>query len=396
MTDRSPATNPFTPGYGAVPEVWAGRAEEFADFHEVLLPRVTAGIYEQARLVTGDRGVGKTAFLKTLADEAEDADNWPVYVAARRGDGLVDDLVRALSATLDARNMVHRLTESARALLRAVGSVRVGAAGGGAAISARAQPVRAMDLSGLLREAGALARARDAALVLMVDEAQNADRPALGELCHALQDAQTHAERVQDPTGARVRRHLPLGVYVAGLPDLAGRIQETGATFFERSRHLDFGLLRDPDVRAALVAFAGNRDVGIDADALDALVAAVGGYPYFLHLYGARVWTAGTGPVIARADVEAGVASAADDVDRFYEERLRTLGRVQEAWLAAAAQLRDDELRVAAVAEALGRRSSDLGTTVTSLAERGLIRQLGRGRVRFALPGLARHLRGRG
>lgn len=81
---------------------------------------------------------------------------------------------------------------------------------------------------------------------------------------------------MRDPTGAKVRRHLPLSVYVAGLPDLAGRIQETGATFFERSRHLDFGLLRDTDVRAALVAYAGNRDIGVDADAFDALVAAIG------------------------------------------------------------------------------------------------------------------------
>lgn len=396
MSDRSSATSPFTPGYGAVPEVWAGRAEEFADFHEVLLPRVTAGIYEQARLVTGDRGVGKTAFLKTLADEADDAGSWPIYAAVRRGDGVVADIVGAISETLDARDLTRRLTEGTRALVRSVGSLRIGAAGVAASISPRPDPVRGTDLARLLKEAGALARNHSAATVLMIDEAQNADRPALGELCHALQDAQTEAERVLALNGAKVRHHLPLGIYVAGLPDLAGRIQETGATFFERSRHLDFGLLRDADVRAALVAFAGNRDVGIDADALDALVAAVGGYPYFLHLYGARVWTAGTGPVIARADVEAGVASAADDVDRFYEERLRTLGRVQEGWLAAAAQLRDDELRVAAVAEALGRRSSDLGTTVTSLAERGLIRQLGRGRVRFALPGLARHLRGRG
>lgn len=185
------------------------------------------------------------------------------------------DLVRGLSDALDARDLVRRLTEHARTLLGSVTGVRLGVEGVGATFSRRTDQVTGDDLARLLKDAGALARQRGTALVLMVDEAQNADRPVLGELCHALQDAQTDAEQVRDPTGAKVRRHLPLGVYVAGLPDLASRIQETGATFFERSRHLDCGLLRDTDVRTALVAYAGNRDIGVDADA-DALVAAIG------------------------------------------------------------------------------------------------------------------------
>jgi hypothetical protein len=38
-----------------------------------------------------------------------------------------------------------------------------------------------------------------------------------------------------------------------------------------------------------------NAGVGIEPDALDRLVALIGGYPYFLHLYGKHAWLAGDG-----------------------------------------------------------------------------------------------------
>ncbi len=395
MTARSEATDPFTPGYGFVPSVWAGREAEFVE-HDVLVQRVLAGVPEQARLVTGDRGVGKTAFLTVLEDEGRDAGTWVVRVAADRRSDLAADLSDLLAREVHAHVPGAALAERLTSALRQLSGVELGP--GGVRVERRASPAptggRRRALSDALVEAGRLARASGHALLLLVDEAQNTAIPAFGALWHALQEAQNTAAMERGPRGERVRRHLPLAVYLAGLPGVLDLGKRAGVTFSERVRHVDFGLLRDPDVRAALVAFAGNADVSFDAEALEETVRLVGGHPYFLHLVGRQAWRAGTGPVITAEDVTRAREPLREDLERFYAERLRSLGEVQHRWLAAAAALDPADRTTVAVAEALGRTSAQLGSTFSGLLGHGIVRRLsGAGRFAFAVPGLDAHLR---
>jgi hypothetical protein len=397
---RTAANNPFTPGYGAVPRVWAGRSQEFHEFEHVVLPRVRRGTYEQARLVTGDRGVGKTVFLAHLAEDTVAAGGWSVQVAARRGGALVRDLAARVAETLAAADVAAAVTGTLTDLLRRLAGVSIGP-GGVRVVTRRPEELHPADrgraLADLLTATARVAAGRDAVLVLLLDEVQNASASALSDVCHGLQEAQATADVAVGPRGERVRRHLPVVAYLAGLPGLTDKIRKAGATFFERAAHHDFGLLRDPEVRDALVAFAANEDVGVDGDALDVMVEAIGGYPYFLHLVGARVWAAGPGPVISAADARRGVAAAEADIARFYGDRLRALGVVAHDWLVAAARLESGERTVGAVAAALGGTSDQYGWAVSSLTDQGLVRPApGRGRFQFALPGLDAYLRAAG
>lgn len=393
---RSAVNDPFTPGYGSPPQVWAGRQAEFGDFDEVVLPRVRGGMYERARVVVGDRGVGKTVFLAHLAEDAADAQAWPVRVSARRNGTLTGDLLVEVTRVLARHDLGHALSKRLAGALDKLAGVSIA----GTAIDLRATDRVASDdqrgrlLADLLVEAAQCAAERaDGALVLLVDEAQNAKRGDLADVAHALQHAQSHSDLSRGPRGERVRRQLPLAAYVAGLPALLQAIRAAGATFFERSKILDFGLLSDVDVRVALVQFAGNHDVGFDHDALDVVVAAVGGYPYFLHLVGSHVWRAGDGAVISVADAEAGIAQARVDQERFYAERLRGLGDLQYDWLRAAAGLPRGRRTVGDVAAELGRVSSELGSTVEQLIGKGLVKSTAaRGGIELALPGLDAYL----
>ncbi len=396
---RTAQNNPFTPGYGAVPEVFAGRRTEFADFDDVIVPRLREGIYEQARLLTGDRGVGKTVFLLHLEQDTRQQGDWVVRVAARPGEGVIADLLGRLADALDDHDLARRLSTRAIESLRMLAGIRVGVEG--IAIDLDRPRVdtlnRGTELARLLVEAGRLAQLHDRVLVLLVDEAQNIHGPALADLCHALQEAQSTATTETAPNGATIRHHLPIAVYLAGLPGLVSQLQGAGATFFERSRHVNLGLLGEADVREGVRAFVGNRDVQVDAPAMDLLVELVQGYPYFLHLIGHRVWTAGTGAVITLDEVQQGYAVALAELDGFYAERMRGLGDVQYDWLRTAATLDADgtePLTTGGVARAMGRTSTQLGSTVSSLVDRGLIRLMpGRGRVAFGVPGLLEHLR---
>ena len=52
---RTPLISPFAPGSDHVPEVWAGRQPELADFETVAAPRRLAGVYERGRAFLGER-----------------------------------------------------------------------------------------------------------------------------------------------------------------------------------------------------------------------------------------------------------------------------------------------------------------------------------------------------
>lgn len=363
----------------------------------MILERVRRGVYEQARLVTGDRGVGKTVFLAHLADDATAQGRWPVEVAARRGDASVRDLMVRIAETLVARDAAAALTRGASGALRRIAGVQAGATGVRLEVrqpAATESVDRGRALADLLVEAARLARDRGAVLVLLLDEMQNASESALGDLCHALQHAQSTADIEVGPRGERLRRHLPLVVYLAGLPGLPDQIRRAGATFFERVAHLDFGLLGEPEVREALLAFAEHENVSIEQQAIDAMVEAIGGYPYFLHVVGTRVWQAGEGRVITAGEADEGIAAARHDVARLYDERLRGLGEVSHDWLAAAAALEPGDRTVGAVAAQLGATSDRYGWVASALTQQGLIRPAqGRGRFAFALPGLDAHIR---
>jgi hypothetical protein len=395
---RTAADDPFTPGYGIVPQVFAGRQAEFADFEGVVLRRVAEGIYEPARVVTGDRGMGKTALLKQFELEAREAGHWVVRVSAVRGDAVIGDLLEALGDTLVRHDAAGELPRGAKAALKRVAGVVVGPSG---VTIPEARPRRGAaerwhrDLAEILVAAGTLARDRRVALLLLVDEAQNIERGAIGALFHALQESQSHTAAEEHPSGARLRRHLPLAVYVAGLPGLPSLLRAAGSTFGERARHHQLGPLSPADVGEALVAFAAQGGVAVDADASDRFCELIGGYPYFLHVVGSQVWVAGDGPVITADDVEEGWRRAAATIDLFYEERLRDLTDAQRRYLEAAAGLESSERTSGAVAAVLGAPTEAVGSTQQALIDtHGLLRRAGRGRIAFTLPGIDRHLRG--
>jgi len=394
---RDPANSPFTPGYGILPQVWAGREREFRDFDEVVVPRVRSRTYEQARVVTGNRGVGKTVFLAQLADEAGDADDLTVQVTARTGTHVVAELIGSLARVLHRTSAAAAVTDALDATLRRSIGLTVSSSGVrvdlGAAPPAKELPGLADPLARLLERVAREAAERRRLLLVTVDEAQNIDPAAIEILCHTLADVQNRHDRTRGPRGEAVRAYLPLAVYLAGLPSLPDRIRTSGSTFFERSLPLDFGLLRAPDVQAAIRGMLANVDVGIEPEALDLLVDHIGGYPYFLHLYGKHAWAAGSSDVVTVSDVELAVVEATTDLRRFYGERVRGLGDLAYDWLVAAARLPTTERTTGNVAAELSRTSSQLGSTVDALLRRGLIRhEPGRGRFSFAVPGLDRYL----
>lgn len=391
---RDATHDPFTPGFGNLPRVFAGRKAEFADL-EQMVDRITNGTYEQARMVTGDRGMGKTALLREFEQEQLEAGRWVVRASATRGDAIIGRVCRGLADLLHEHDLAGSLARSGAEALARLAGIAIGPGGVRVELEPAIRLDRAVELDQLLGAVATLAREHGTALLLLVDEAQNISLEALGDLFHALQEVQGRTITHRDPvTGALARDALPLGAVVAGLPGLVKRLKDAGSTFGERSRSVGLQAFSAADMREGLQALATEGEAAFDADALDAVMTACGGYPYFLHVVGSHVWRAGNGRVITRDEATRGISAARPFIADFYGSRLRELGELQRRYLHAAARTPPQDRTPGAVAEALGRTSSQLGSTQSKLVhDHGLIRTTYDGKLEFALPGLDDHLR---
>lgn len=392
------------PGSDAIPSVWAGRTQELADFHDVVVARRRAGIYERGRLVVGEAGIGKSVLVNRLADELARAHAW-VLPAVRMATG--DDAVVRLLA--GAQALVERIAVGAAVAARLqhlfdrVSEITLPVVRGGVTLRDPAGHVTHEDLSATLVELARAARAQDTVLLVRVDEVQNLEGRRLSALLTALGDALNATVEARDVAGVGHEVHLPVVVYLSGLPEFYGRAAAAGATFARRFRPLELGPLEEGDLRLALQPFLtegwpvtgddGPAAVRMEPGAVDVLVAASHGSPFLFQLVGEAAWNAGTGDTITTDEARRGVAASRREMTAHFRLRLAGLTDLQRRYLIAAARLDDDERTSGHVAEALGTTSAAVGSTAQALDERHRIIRRQSGRITFRSPGLSEYLR---
>ena len=109
----------------------------------------------------------------------------------------------------------------------------------------------------------------------------------------------------------QVRADAPFLLVLAGTPGLPDRLREMDASFWSRLGEglLGVGRLDDAAARAALSEPLQAHGVGIDADALDAVIEHSQRYPYFIQLWGDALWKQRATTDATRIDAAA-IASA--------------------------------------------------------------------------------------
>ncbi|MBD8139495.1 MULTISPECIES: ATP-binding protein [Frigoribacterium] len=373
---RSPLTNPFQAGSDVVPDVWAGRTEQLSDWHQVLRPRRRAGLYETGRTILGEPGTGKSSLVRRIARDAAEAGDW-VTPQLRMPTG-ADPLKIIASAVLRLADGAGLRASTRRGVLDLLARVEQVAVTGFSVTTRGADgPEPFTALFELLVELGQAAIEQDAVVVIHVDEVQNiGDEAALSQLLIALGDTLSHEVEVAVPGGGTVSRHLPVAVYLTGLPDfedMAGA--RKGATFARRFRTTTLGPLDEGDILEALQPFviAGWETPGehgvvetvrMDPAAARAIAALSCGEPFLFQLAGQRAWNVGTAPVVSEDDVVAGWRGAEGEASAHVERILNRLPPREHEFLRAMASLPPAGRTLNAIAEAMGLASgAQLGPT---------------------------------
>ncbi|NYG54287.1 AAA family ATPase [Nocardioides perillae] len=401
-----PVRNPYAPGAGQRPPELAGRDEQLAAF-DVVLQRVAKGRPERSLVLTGLRGVGKTVLLNALRSAAVRRQWGTGKLEARPDQGLRRPLASAVHQAV--RELGHGQADQVDHVLGVVRSFAQREAGAGAKLREQWSPgidvpaVRGradsgdveIDLVELFTDLGGLAADLGKGIAVFLDEMQDLgpdDVSALCAACHEVGQA-----------------GLPVIVVGAGLPHLPA-VLSASKSYSERlfAYHRVDRLSRDAADRA-LSAPAADEDAAYTPEALAAMHALTGGYPYFVQAYGKAVWDrAPRSPITAEDVAVAAPEAEAELAVGFFGSRFERATPAERDYLRAmadAATLVPDggagagevdpvgSVSTADVAAVLGKKPQSLSPARDSLIKKGLVYSGERGRIAFTVPHFGQYLR---
>jgi hypothetical protein len=332
-------------------------------------------------MLTGLRGVGKTVLLVEFGRRADalgyvhehfEADEH-VDLPAALGTSLRTALLR-LSATHRRSAVVQRALGVLKGFTvhwsPAPGLMIDGPPVPGLADSGDLS----VDICGLLREVGEAARAHRTGVFLTVDEIQYLERDHFGALVLGLHRA--------------AQLSLPVMIAGAGLPSLlalAGEAKSYAERMFD---FVSIGSLSAADAAEAIATPAAVEGVLWDDAAVNLIVERTQGYPYFLQEFAKQAWDAAPGPDRIRLpDVRASLGVTLAELDTgFFRVRFDRTTDAERAYLRAMASLGPGPSATGAVARALGKTTSQVGTVRDTLIKRGLCYAPRWGQLAFTVP----------
>ncbi|HEX5861196.1 MAG TPA: ATP-binding protein [Nocardioides sp.] len=399
-----PIRNPYAPGAGQRPPELAGRDAELAAF-DVVLERVARSRPERSLVLTGLRGVGKTVLLNALRS-----------AAVRRGWGTgklearpEQPLRRPLSSALHqaVRELSHPKPDDVDHVLGVIRAFAQRDAGADAKLRDRWNPGidapvvkgRAdsgdieIDLVELFTDLGGLAADVGKGVAVFIDEMQDLGPDDVSALCAACHEISQSG--------------LPVIVVGAGLPHLPAVLSASKSYSERLFRYQRIDRLAREAADRALGAPAAEEGAEYTEEALSAMYAATGGYPYFIQAYGKVVWDLAPRSPITAEDVEVAAPQAEGELAvGFFGSRYERATPGEREYLRAMADAAvaiahrgpeelDDiqSVPTSDVAGELGKKPQSLSPARDSLLKKGLIYSGERGRIAFTVPHFGRYLR---
>ena len=403
-----PIRNPYAPGAGQRPPELAGRDDQLRAF-AVVLERIARSKPERSIVLTGLRGVGKTVLLNALRSAAVRA-HWGTGKLEARPD---QRLRRPISAALHVavRELGHPKSEDVDYVLGVIKAFAQRESATSTRLRDRWNPgidVAAVtgradsgdieiDLVELLTDIGGLAADVGRGVAIFIDEMQDLEPEDISALCAACHEISQSG--------------LPVIVVGAGLPHLPAVLSASKSYSERLFKYSRIDRLDRAAADLALQAPAKDEGAEFHDDALEAMYAATGGYPYFIQAYGKVAWDSAPGSPITGEDIRVAAPEAeAELAVGFFGSRYERATPGEREYLRAmadAAQIVDQDVNgpdlddsesvtTASVAAVLRRKPQSLSVARDALLKKGLIYSAERGRIAFTVPHFGRYLRATG
>ncbi len=350
--------NPFTPTFGIVPPVLAGRDKLLGDMDRAF--DNWPGDPNLCTILIGPRGSGKTAMLSCIGDVAME-NGWIVADTTASNGMLEDILQRAIDV---AAEVVGKETE------RHITGAEIGnVLGLSWTVETVGQANWRSRMSELLRKLSA----RNIGLLITIDEV----RPDIEEMV-------TFAQVYQ----LLIREGAKVALVMAGLPIYVSELlADDGTTFLRRARQQYLERIPDSDVRSAFRQTVETGGKQIEPTALETAVRASDGFAYLMQLVGYEMWNAsGDKPTISETNACEGVEHAkADFRTGVLSNTYRELSDGDIRFLRAML-IDQDSSSVSDIAARMMKTPGYVSTYKKRLLQAGVIEEAGRSKVTFAIP----------
>lgn len=373
-----------------MPPFLAGRDHDVERFDSVLT-RLEAGQHGRGLIYSGLRGVGKTVLLlefeKLAAERGWDCTGVVEIGATTDFRTSISRMTHRLLRGLNRREAIKDRVTQALGVLKAFNVITPGGfqlnidvtAISGSADSGDIEE----DLTELLVSVGEAARAGNTGVVYLIDEMQYLEPVAMGALCMAFHKL--------------AQQQLPVTLVGAGLPPLPAQLRSAKPYAERLFEYLPLGKLERAAARSALVMPATRSGADYEEGAVDLILAAADGYPYFIQEHGRVVWEeAGVSPITTAA-VEEALPVVQEILDEeFFDNRVEEATNEERRYMAAMADIGDGPQSTAEITEKAGYKArASSGKARQALIRKGLIYVPEHGSVDFTVPHFAAFMRRR-
>ena len=363
MTEFNEPNNPFTPVFGKVPAVLAGRTTVIDN----LLGALESGgsSPDLCSIISGVRGSGKTTLLQYVKFRAEEL-GW-IVASVTAQSGMLEDILQRVRVASD-----HLVSQTSNKKLKSVNFMLVGVTWENKeepSLNFRSQ------ITNLLDEL----ENTNTGILFMVDELD-------GNLDEMVKLATTFQHLIGE--------EKKVALFMAGLPyNISSLLNGKTTSFMRRAARFLLDNLKDYEVEEAFRLTIEQGGKEISEEALELAIQKIQGFPFMLQLVGYRSWVAaGLNKVIEIEHVEQGSRVANKELEeRVFSATIGELTKGDREFLKA--MNKDESVTTREqIAEKTGRSSSWVSKYKRRLLESGVIEETLLGDLQFALPDFAAFL----
>lgn len=381
-------SNPFNPGAGRKPPYLAGRDDIVRSIEQDM-----TRVYDDAEgmrpiVISGLRGMGKTVLLRALYDFANQRGWVVVWAEASKDESLSKKLAQSIYVELrklrSSEKLAGRAFEHALAVLKSF-QLKIDPAGA-CSFGIDVSPAKgyadsgdlSLDLQDLLEALGGAAREAGTAMLICVDELQEAPIEDLRPLNMALHSIGQSFSPV------------PVFFVGAGLPTLPSVLADASSYAERLYRYYTLDPLSDKSSGKALVEPVAGQGMAWSPEALGLVVQEAAGYPYFIQQCGFSICEQVDGPIeLTMVETLAGIELAREELSRgLYRSRWGRATAQGKEFMRAMAQ-DEGPSKISEIARRMGKGDpSSLSVLRDRLIKDGLIYSPERGLVAFTVPGM--------
>lgn len=355
-------SNPFNPNFGMVPNVFIDRDD--------MIKTLVRGLSEsgspyRTSLISGVRGVGKTALLTDVCNEFRKNKKWIVADIPSNGN-IMETLVETIEvkAPSELRKALHTIEGFSVSIL-------------GVRVSLSAKDNNANYQLLLEQELQKMQEKKMHLLVAIDEVVANSEIKLFASIYQIM-----------------MRRDFPITLIMTGLPKNISELQNDKVlTFLLRSARIDLPMLSDINVQYSYKETFEKAKISVSEESLKKMTALTQGYSYAFQLLGYLLWETGKKQITidtiesVRDKYESGLFRNA--YARIYEES----SRIDREFLKAMAESEEYIVPVKHVVDALGKEPGYVSRYRTRLIDAGIIKSETYGYLSFALPLFGEYIR---